>query len=88
MATKRANTLTNSDVQKVIDCISKRPTAVEDELKFKLTLLAGLRVSEVAKLTTDAFLDANGNIKKNLTIFAHVGKKGVEREIPIHPQLR
>ena len=43
MTTKRANTLTNCDVQKVIANISKRPTAVEDELKFKMTLLAGLR---------------------------------------------
>src|SRR5260221_12231197 len=88
MATKRAKILTESDIHKVLSCISITPTAAEDELKFKFTYLAGLRVGEVAKLTMDAFLDGNGNIAENLTIFSHVGKKGRERIIPIHPALR
>jgi integrase/recombinase XerD len=53
-----------------------------------LSVKAGLRAAEIAKLEWSMVLDANGRIGEALEIRDRIAKKGAGRTIPIHPELR
>lgn len=88
MATKRAKTLTEAEIEEVLRSLDHSPIRECDRLKVLLTFYAGLRVSEVAKLRVDDMLEAGGRISKFIRIFSHVGKNKKERVIPMHPAIR
>lgn len=87
MATKRAKTLTDREIERLLRLVENSPIVESDRLKILLSFYAGLRVSEIAKLKTEAMLTADGRVAPYITIFSNVGKNGKERSIPMHPRI-
>jgi integrase/recombinase XerD len=52
-----------------------------------LSVKAGLRAGEIANLTWDMVLDAEGQVDSVIELRDHAAKKGSGRRIPVHPHL-
>ena len=88
MATKRAQTLTNAQFKAALKVCRASDHALRDEAALRLSFYAGLRASEIAKLRWRTnVLDAGGKVRDTLAITDDVGKRAVERLIPIEPDL-
>ena len=86
---RRARVLDNNHIERVLALIeSSSNSPRSDELKFLLSVYAGLRVSEIAGITIDAFLTADGAIGSSMVINSRIAKGGRGRIIPIHPLIR
>lgn len=59
-----------------------------DRVMVLLGMRAGLRASEIAKLTWGMVLDANGAVATAVDIRSQISKRGSGRRVPMHPQLR
>jgi integrase len=89
MPTKRAKTLEPEQLDRLLDYVKQHSAMPErDRLIVMLSFKAGLRAAEIVKIDMDALTDAEGRIGKAINIFAHVGKMGRERSIPMHPHVR
>lgn len=89
MTIKRAKTLDNDQFEKLMAYVDANSSSPErDRLFVLLSYKAGLRAAEIAKIDIKAMTDPEGRVAKLITIFANVGKKGREREIPMHPDIR
>lgn len=53
-----------------------------------LSVKAGLRAGEIAKLTWDMVTDAQNRIADSIELQDHATKKGSGRKIPIHADLK
>jgi integrase/recombinase XerD len=85
---KRAPVLTAFQVKQVeryIRTDANNPFA--DLLKFRLSVYAGLRVSEITNISIADMVGADGAILPEITIRAAVGKGGKQRKIPMHPKI-
>ena len=86
---RRARVLDNNHIERVlalIECSSNSPRS--DELKFLLSVYAGLRVAEITGLTIDAFLTADGTIGSSIVINGNIAKGGRGRIVPTHPVIK
>jgi integrase len=88
MAGKQAKVLSESNVRDLLAYASvtrhpKRNTAI-----ILLSVKAGLRAAEIAKLTWEMLLDANGVVGHSIELHDNAAKKGSGRRIPFHPDLR
>lgn len=89
MATKRAKTFTDNQLQDFLDHVDQvSPMPVRDRLIIALSFKAGLRVSEIAKIKLSAMLDVKGDIAKTIAVFSDVGKLRRERQIPMNKMVR
>lgn len=89
MAIKRAKTLAPTQLETLLTYVGNHSQTPErDRLMILLSFKAGLRAAEIAKIDLTALTDAEGRIGKTINIFANVGKKGREREIPMHSDIR
>ena len=59
-----------------------------DRLIVLLSIKAGLRAGEIASLTWDMVLGANGDLTACIELHDHAAKKRSGRRIPLHPDLR
>jgi integrase len=87
MLGKQAKVLGLGDVADLLalaDC-SRHP--VRNRVMVMLSAKAGLRAGEIAGLTWDMVLDANGQIGTCIELRDHAAKKGSGRVIPMHPAL-
>jgi integrase len=87
MLGKQAKTLASIDVADLLafaDC-SRHP--LRNRVIVLLSAKAGLRAGEIAGLTWDMVLDANGQIGTCIELRDHAAKKGSGRVIPMHPAL-
>ena len=86
---RRARILDNNHIERVLALIeSSSNSPRSDELKFLLSVYAGLRVAEIAGLTIDAFLTADGTISSSIVINGHIAKGGRGRIVPTHPVIK
>jgi len=53
-----------------------------------LSVKAGLRAAEIAKLEWPMVLDAGGKVSSSIEIDDRIAKKGSGRRVPMHPELR
>lgn len=89
MAVKRAKTLDDKQLQRLLNHITQHSTLPErDRLIVALSFKAGLRVGEIAKIDISAMTDAEGRIGPNVVVFGNVGKKGRERSVPMHTMVK
>jgi integrase len=63
-------------------------TPSRDRVMILLSVRAGLRAAEIAKITWSMVLDANGRVGDMMIITDHIAKKRGGRQIPIHAELR
>ena len=87
MLGKQAKVLSSLDVADLLayaDC-TRHP--IRNRVIVLLSAKAGLRAGEIANLTWDMVLDANGGISRVIELRDQVAKNGSGRLIPIHPEL-
>jgi integrase/recombinase XerD len=59
-----------------------------DRVIILLSVRAGLRAAEIARLSWPMVLDARGRIADTLLVNDRIAKRGSSRRVPMHPQLR
>lgn len=85
----QARILDEAQVNAVLSHIRSTSHSPEsDEVKFLLSVRAGLRVAEIAGMTLPALLDAEGKIGDRVEVGRHIGKGRKARSIPMHTELK
>jgi integrase len=88
MPGKHAKTLSDHQLKCLLFFACNTRNPVRDKLIVLLSVKAGLRAGEIAKLTWDMVLDPTGDIGGVIELRDCAAKKGSGRLIPIHPSLR
>ena len=88
MSGKHAKVLTDHQLKclLIFACNTRNP--IRDRLIVLLSVKAGLRAGEIAKLTWDMVLDPSGDIGTVIELRDYAAKKKSGRLIPINPTLR
>ena len=87
MLGKQAKILSKSDIKKLLCIASHGRQGIRNRTIILLAVRAGLRASEIAGLTWDMVLDANGSVSTFLDIRGVIAKRQRGRRVPLHPQL-
>ena len=88
MAGKQAKILSDTDVQDLLVYASASRYPHRDIVIVLLSIKAGLRAGEIAKLTWEMVLDPRSEVGTVIELRDHAAKKQSGRLIPIHPELR
>jgi integrase len=88
MAGKQAKILSLSDVNDLLVFAGCTRHPLRNRVIVLLAAKAGLRASEIAKLTWDMVLDPTGDIGSVIELRDTAAKNGSGRLIPVHPDLR
>ena len=87
MLGKQAKTLGPGDVADLLALAECSRHPLRNRVIVLLSAKAGLRAGEIAGLTWDMVLDANGQIGTCIELRDHAAKKGSGRLVPTHPDL-
>jgi integrase len=88
MLGRQAKILSAKVQKRALAHVSRHPDAVRDRVIVLLSIRAGLRAGEIARLTWGMALDHDGRISATLDVRSSIAKKGSGRRIPLHPELR
>jgi integrase len=83
-----AKILGGEEVRRVLAAARRRRHPDRNRVIVMLSVKAGLRACEIARLTWPRVTDARGQIGTALELPGKAAKMGSGRRIPIHPQLR
>jgi integrase len=87
MPGKRAKILSTPDVSDILVFVSCTRHPLRNSVIVLLSAKAGLRAGEIANLTWDMVVDANGQISGLIELADAAAKKCSGRSIPVHPDL-
>jgi integrase/recombinase XerD len=88
MPGKQAKVVTPQMLRRMLRKTSKSPFRARDQAMILLSVKAGLRACEIARLDWSMVLDARGKIAEHVAIHDAIAKKRGGRRIPLHPDLR
>jgi integrase len=88
MAGKQAKTLTPQQIAAALRWAAQGRYPERDRVMILLSVKAGLRAGEIAKLTWPMVLHADGRIADQIELHDSAAKKRSGRTIPLHPDLR
>ena len=88
MPGRRAKTLAPSALNRVLRYVKHHADPTRSRVIVLLSVKAGLRAAEIAKLEWPMVLDAKGRIAEVIEIRDCIAKKGAGRIVPVHPDLR
>jgi integrase len=89
MPGRQAKLISDSVLQRMLAHVRRHsPTPARDRAMILLSLRAGLRAAEIAKLTWPMVLDARGRVGDMLVVTDRIAKKRGGRRIPLHADLR
>jgi integrase len=88
MAGKQAKILSDEQIERLLLFVSTTRNPARNRVLTLLSLKAGLRAGEIAKLTWPMVLDPTGDIARVIELRDQVAKKKSGRLIPMHPDLR
>src|SRR3954471_5135150 len=88
MPGKQAKILTRQQVRAALRRARRGRYPERDQVMVLLSVKAGLRAGEIAKLTWPMLLDAEGRLGHRIELHDSAAKKGSGRTIPLHPELR
>lgn len=88
MAGRQAKVLNTSTLKRMLRTVDRSATAERDRVIVLLSVFAGLRACEIARLEWSMILDARGRVSGVLELPDRVAKKGSGRRIPLHRDLR
>jgi integrase len=83
-----AKILGGGEVRRILAAARQRRYPDRNRVMVMLSVKAGLRACEIARLTWPMVTDARGKIGDVLELPARAAKMGSGRRIPIHPDLR
>jgi integrase len=88
MPGKQAKVVSPLMLTRMLRRASKSPVHARDRAMILLSVKAGLRACEIAKLEWPMVVDARGKVADVLAIHEAIAKKRGGRRIPMHPDLR
>jgi integrase/recombinase XerD len=88
MPGKQAKILSTEHVDDLLFFAERSRHPIRNRLIVLLSVRAGLRAAEIAKLTWDMVLGPSGDVGLALELRDHAVKKGSGRTIPLHHELR
>ncbi|MBX3521215.1 MAG: site-specific integrase [Xanthobacteraceae bacterium] len=88
MAGKQAKILSDNQIRSLLIYAKRTRYPERNAIIVLLSVKAGMRAGEIAKLTWEMVLDPQGNVADVITIHDKIAKMGSGRRIPIHHQLR
>src|SRR4051812_44203432 len=88
MAGKQAKTLSTEHVDEVLFFAERTRHPLRNRLIVLLSVKAGLRAAEIAKLTWDMVLNPSSEVGRTLELQDRIAKKRGGRSIPLHADLR
>jgi integrase/recombinase XerD len=88
MAGRQAKLLTDQQLGKALRHAAGRRWCDRDRLIIMLSVKAGLRAGEIARLTWPMVLDGAGRVATTIELHDQAAKKGSGRTIPMHPEIR
>src|SRR3954463_9047994 len=88
MPGKQAKILTRRQVRAALHRARRGRYPQRDRVMILLSVKAGLRAGEIAKLTWSMLLDADGRLGHRIELHDSAAKKRSGRTIPLHPELR
>jgi integrase len=88
MAGKQAKTLSTDHIDDLLFFAERSRHPLRNRLIVLLSVRAGLRAAEIAKLTWDMVLDPSGEISAALELQDKIAKKRSGRSIPLHADIR
>ena len=86
MVGKKAKILSDAQVDRLLLFTSTTRNPIRNHVLVLLSLKAGLRAGEIAKLTWPMVLDPSGDIAPIIELRDHAAKKKSGRLIPLHPE--
>lgn len=88
MAGRQAKVLTERDVQRLVAYARQGRLPHRDVAMVLLSVKAGLRALEIARLTWEMITDGGGQIGQQIELRDTAAKRGSGRRIPMHPDLK
>src|SRR5687768_7677860 len=88
MPGKQAKVLSRQQVRAALHRARRGRYPQRDRVMILLSVKAGLRTGEIAKLTWPMVLDAYGRLDHRMELHDGAAKKRSGRTIPLHPELR
>src|SRR5258708_30894732 len=88
MAGKQAKIFSRQQVAAALRRVRHGRYPQRDRVMILLSVKAGLRAGEIAKLTWPMVLDADGRLANHIELHDGAAKKRSGRAIPLHPDLR
>ena len=85
---KQAKTLTNKQIDSVLDYQSRSRSPKRNQAIFLLSVKAGLRAKEIASLRWEMLLNADGTLSDYLALPNNASKGRSGRQIPLNRQLK
>ena len=83
-----AKSLTPAEIQQVLDYIAHNTNAARNRCLFLMSVMAGMRVSELASLTIGDVRHANGTVKREIYLAASRVKHGHARTVFVSSRLQ
>src|SRR3954453_18983139 len=88
MAGKQAKTLSTDHIDDLLFFAARSRHPLRNRLIVLLSVKAGLRAAEIAKLSWDMVVDPSGAVGRALAVRDQIAKKRGGRSIPLHLDLR
>jgi integrase len=88
MPGKQAKIVARMMQRRMLQCAERSAFPGRNRAIILLSVKAGLRAGEIARLDWSMALDARGKIADGLTVRDAIAKKRSGRRIPMHPELR
>jgi integrase/recombinase XerD len=88
MAGRQAKVLSNDNIRQLLVYARSTRHPTRNAAIVLLSLKAGLRAGEIAQLTWQMVVDADGQVGESIELHDKAAKKGSGRRIPIHRELR
>jgi integrase len=88
MAGRQAKILSADHIDDLLFFAERSRHPLRNRLIVLLSVKAGLRAAEIAKLTWDMILDASGDVGAIVAVQDRIAKKRGGRSIPLHNDLR
>jgi integrase/recombinase XerD len=83
-----AKSLTPEEIQQMLNYIAAQPNAARNRALFVTSVMAGMRVSELAGLTIADVRNADGTVKREIYLAAHRVKHGHARTVFVSTRLQ
>lgn len=88
MPGKQAKVVTPAMLRRMLRLTSRTDFSARDRAMILLSVKAGLRACEIARLDWSMVLDASGRVADTISVRDAIAKKRSGRRIPAHPALR
>jgi integrase len=88
MPGKQAKAISPAMLRRMLRHVRHSPYPARDRVIILLSVKAGLRACEIARLDWSMTLDARGQVADTLAVENSIAKRRSGRHVPIHPDLR